>query len=133
MTHDSGPIASARADLDALLREATDLPVVTNVPERLAPPCIVITEASPLLTTDDTTYGAVSVKLNLTVAVAPTTNALAIKRLDEAVDTIAVALIKAGTFVAIEAYTSIKSADGQAYLAAPITTTLTYSLGRTPQ
>lgn len=133
MTHDSGPIASARADLDALLREATDLPVVTNVPERLAPPCIVITEASPLLTTDDTTYGDVSVKLNLTVAVAPTTNALAIERLDEAVDTIAVALIKAGTFVAIEAYTSIKSADGQAYLAAPITTTLTYSLGRTPQ
>ena len=34
---------------------------------------------------------------------------------------------------AIDAYTSIKSADGQAYLAAPITTTLTYSLGRFPQ
>lgn len=133
MTRESGPIASARADLAAILREATDLPVVTNVPERLAPPCIVITEASPLLTTDETTYGAVSVKLSLTIAVAPTTNALAIERLDEAVDTITVALIKAGTFVAIEAYTSIKSADGQAYLAAPITTTLTYSIGRTPQ
>lgn len=133
MTRESGPIASARADLAAILREATDLPVVTNVPERLAPPCVVITEASPLLTTDDTTYNAVTVRMSLTVAVAPTTNALAIERLDEAVDTIAVALIRAGTVAAIEAYTSIKSADGQSYLAAPITTTLTYSLGRTQQ
>ena len=48
-------------------------------------------------------------------------------------DTITVALIKAGTVAAIDAYTSIKSADGQAYLAAPITTTLTYTLGRFPQ
>ena len=133
MTNEPGPIASARADLAAILREATDLPVVISIPERLAPPCVVITESSPLLTTDDTTYNAVTVRMSLTVAVAPTTNALAIERLDEAVDTIAVALIKAGTAAAIDAYTSIKSADGQAYLAAPITTTLTYSLGRTPQ
>ena len=95
MTHESGPIASARADLAAILREATDLPVVTNVPERLAPPCVVITEASPLLTTDDTTYNAVAVRMSLTVAVAPTTNALAIERLDEAVDTIASRLTRA--------------------------------------
>ena len=115
MIHEPGPIASARADLAAILREATDIPVVTS------------------LTTDDTTYNAVTVRMSLTVAVAPTTNALAIERLDEAVDTIAVALIKAGTAAAIDAYTSIKSAEGQAYLAAPITTTLTYSLGRTPQ
>ncbi|PEY46554.1 hypothetical protein CN359_30900 [Bacillus thuringiensis] len=128
---DSGPIASARADLTAILQAATDLPVVANVPERLQPPCVVITEATPLLTTDETTYGAVTVRLNLTVAVAPTTNALAVARLDAAVDEIVVALVRSGTFAAVDAYTGITSADGQTYLAAPITTTLTYSIGRT--
>lgn len=128
---DSGPIASARADLTAILQAATDLPVVANVPERLQPPCVVITEATPLLTTDETTYGAVTVRLNLTVAVAPTTNALAVARLDAAVDEIIVALARSGTFAAVDAYTGITSADGQTYLAAPITTTLTYSIGRT--
>ena len=128
---DSGPIASARADLTAILQASTDLPVVANVPERLQPPCVVITEATPLLTTDETTYGAVTVRLNLTVAVAPTTNALAVARLDAAVDEIVVALVRSGTFAAVDAYTGITSADGQTYLAAPITTTLTYSIGRT--
>lgn len=128
---DSGPIASARADLTAILQAATDLPVVANVPERLQPPCVVITESTPLLTTDETTYGAVTVRLNLTVAVAPTTNALAVARLDAAVDEIVVALVRSGTFAAVDAYTGITSADGQTYLAAPITTTLTYSIGRT--
>nr|DAQ16142.1 MAG TPA: hypothetical protein [Caudoviricetes sp.] len=128
---DSGPIASARVDLTAILQAATDLPVVANVPERLQPPCVVITEATPLLTTDETTYGAVTVRLNLTVAVAPTTNALAVARLDAAVDEIVVALVRSGTFAAVDAYTGITSADGQTYLAAPITTTLTYSIGRT--
>uniref|UniRef100_A0AAU8HXJ1 Minor tail protein n=1 Tax=Decurrovirus sp. TaxID=2832697 RepID=A0AAU8HXJ1_9CAUD len=133
MKHEAGPIASARADVVAILEAATDLPIVANVPERLQPPCVVVTEAAPLLQTDETTYGAVSVKLSLTVAVAPTTNALAVARLDEAVDAIAVALIREGTFAAVDAYTGVKSADGQTYLAAPITTTLTYSIGRTPQ
>lgn len=128
---DSGPIASARADLTAILQAATDLPVVANVPERLQPPCVVITEATPLLTTDETTYGAVTVRLNLTVAVAPTTNALTVARLDAAVDEIVVALVRSGTLAAVDAYTGITSADGQTYLAAPITTTLTYSIGRT--
>jgi len=130
---DSGPIAAARADLTAILQAATDIPVVANVPERLQPPCVVITEATPLLTTDETTYGAVTVRLNLTVAVAPTTNALAVARLDAAVDEIVVALVRSGTFAAVDAYTGITSADGQTYLAAPITTTLTYSIGRKHQ
>lgn len=128
MTHESGPIASARADLAAILREATDLPVVTNVPERLAPPCVVITEGTPLVAADENAHGAVTVRLSITVAVAPTTNALSITRLDEAVDTIVVGMVREGMFAAVDAYQSIKGADGQAYLAAPITTTLTYTI-----
>lgn len=131
----TGPIAAARADLAAILREATDLPVVTNVPELLAPPCVVITEGTPLVASDETAHGSVTVRLSITVAVAPTTNALSIARLDEAVDTIVVGMVREGMFAAVDAYQSIKGADGQAYLAAPITTTLTYSLslGRTPK
>lgn len=130
---DPGPIASARADLTAILQVATDLPVIANVPERLQPPCVVITEAAQMVTTDDATYGAVTVRLNLTVAVAPTTNALAVDRLDAAVDEIVIALVRSGTFAAVDAYTGITSADGQTYLAAPISTALTYSIGRTHQ
>ena len=130
MTNNSGPIAAARADLAAILREATDLPVVTNVPERLAPPCVVITEGTPLCSSDENAHGAVTVRLSITVAVAPTTNALSIARLDEAVDTIVVGMVREGMFAAVDAYQSIKGADSQAYLAAPITTSITYTIGK---
>lgn len=86
-----------------------------------------------MVTTDDATYGAVTVRLNLTVTVAPTTNALAVERLDTAVDEIVIALVRSGTPAAVDAYTGITSADGQTYLAAPISTALTYSIGRTNQ
>lgn len=124
----TGPIAAARADLAAILRETTDLPVVTNVPERLAPPCVVITEGTPLCSADETAHGAVTVRLSITVAAQPTTNALSIARLDEAVDTIVIGMVRVGMFAAVDAYQSIKGADGQAYLAATITTTLTYTI-----
>ena len=124
----TGPIAAARADLAAILRETTDLPVVTNVPERLAPPCVVITEGTPLCSADETAHGAVTVRLSITVAAQPTTNALSIARLDEAVDTIVVGMVREGTFATVDAYQTINGADGQAYLAATITTTLTYTI-----
>lgn len=130
MTHDTGPIAAARADLADLLTRITSIPVVTSIPERLAPPCVVITEGTPLCSSDETTHGAVTVRLSITVAVAPTTNALSIARLDEAVDTIVVGMVRDGLFAAVDAYQSIKGADGQAYLAATITTTLSYTIGK---
>lgn len=128
MTINSGPIAAARADLAAILATITTIPVVTSIPERLAPPCAVITEGTPLCSSDESAHGAVTVRLSITVAAAPTTNALSIARLDEAVDTIVVGLVRAGLSAAVDAYQSIKGADGQAYLAAPITTTLTYTI-----
>lgn len=128
MTNNSGPIAAARADLAELLTRITSIPVVTSIPERLAPPCVVITEGTPLCSSDENAHGSVTVRLSITVAVAPTTNALSIARLDAAVDTIVVGMVREGMFAAVDAYQSIKGADGQAYLAATITTTLTYTI-----
>ena len=124
----SGPIAAARADLADLLTRITSIPVVTSIPERLAPPCVVITEGTPLCSQADDAHGSVTVRLSITVAVAPTTNALSIARLDEAVDTIVVGMVREGMVAAVDAYQSLQGADGQAYLAATITTTLTYTV-----
>lgn len=124
----SGPIAAARADLADVLTRITSIPVLTSIPERLAPPCVVVTEGTPLVASDETAHGAVTVRLSITVAVAPTTNALAVARLDSAVDAIVVGMVREGMFAAVDAYQTIKGADGQAYLAAPITTSINYTI-----
>ena len=124
----SGPIAAARADLADVLTRITSIPVLTSIPERLAPPCVVVTEGTPLCAADETAHGAVTVRLSITVAVAPTTNALSIARLDSAVDAIVVGMVREGMVTAVDAYQTIKGADGQAYLAAPITTAITYTI-----
>lgn len=124
----SGPIAAARADLADVLTRITSIPVLTSIPERLAPPCVVVTEGTPLVASDETAHGAVTVRLSITVAVAPTTNALAVARLDAAVDAIVVGMVREGMFAAVDAYQTITGADGQAYLAAPITTAITYTI-----
>lgn len=128
MTTNSGPIAAARADLAELLTRITAIPVMTSIPERLAPPCVVVTEGTPLVAADENAHGSVTVRLSITVAVAPTTNALSVARLDSAVDTIVVGMVREGMFAAVDAYQTIKGADGQAYLAAPITTAITYTI-----
>lgn len=124
----SGPIAAARADLADILTRITSIPVLTSIPERLAPPCVVVTEGTPLCAADESAHGSVTVRLSITVAVAPTTNALSIARLDSAVDAIVVGMVREGMFTAVDAYQTIKGADGQAYLAAPITTAITYTI-----
>lgn len=128
MTNNSGPIAAARADLADVLTRITSIPVLTSIPERLAPPCVVITEGTPLCNADENAHGAVTVRLSITVAVAPTTNALSVARLDSAVDSIVVGMVREGMFAAVDAYQTIKGADGQAYLAAPITTSINYTI-----
>ena len=128
MTNNSGPIAAARADLADILTRITSLPVLTSIPARLAPPCVVVTEGTPLVAPDENAHGAVTVRLSITVAVAPTTNALSVARLDSAVDAIVVGMVREGMFAAVDAYQTIKGADGQAYLAAPITTAITYTI-----
>lgn len=124
----SGPIAAARADLADVLTRITSIPVLTSIPERLAPPCVVVTEGTPLVAPAENAHGGVTVRLSITVAVAPTTNALAVARLDSAVDAIVVGMVREGMFATVDAYQTIKGADGQAYLAAPITTSITYTI-----
>lgn len=124
----SGPIAAARADLADVLTRITSIPVLTSIPERLAPPCVVVTEGEPLVAADENAHGSVTVRLSITVAVAPTTNALSVARLDSAVDSIVVGMVREGMVAAVDAYQTIKGADGQAYLAAPITTAITYTI-----
>lgn len=128
MTTNSGPIAAARADLADILTRITSIPVLTSIPERLAPPCVVVTEGTPLVAADENAHGSVTVRLSITVAVAPTTNALSVARLDSAVDSIVVGMVREGMLAAVDAYQTIKGADGQAYLAAPITTAITYTI-----
>lgn len=128
MTTNSGPIAAARADLADILTRITSIPVLTSIPERLAPPCVVVTEGTPLVAADENAHGSVTVRLSITVAVAPTTNALSVARLDSAVDAIVVGMVREGMFAAVDAYQTIKGADGQAYLAAPITTAINYTI-----
>ncbi|MCI6557115.1 hypothetical protein [Schaalia hyovaginalis] len=121
-----GPIAYARADLAAALKAATTLPVHVNMPERLEPPCIVITEGSPLLEQGDC-FGAVVIRLDANVVAAPVDNDLAIARLDAAVDEIAAALLHDWT-IKVEAYQAVGAADSQRYLAARLTATSTLTI-----
>lgn len=123
----AGPIAWARAEFADLLRAATTMPVLTHVPERLEPPCVVITEGSPLAE-PATTHSALTIRLAATVIAAPVAdNALTVTRLDTAVDDILTHLTSAGVTVSVDPYTTVTGPDTQPYLAATIhyTTTLT--------
>ncbi|MDY3665469.1 hypothetical protein [Schaalia hyovaginalis] len=124
----AGPIAYARADLAAALEKAQALPVHVTMPERLEPPCIVITEGTPLLEQGDS-FGSVTVRLDANIVAAPVAdNDLAIARLDAAVDEIAAALLHDWT-IQVDAYQGVTTADSQRYIAARLTvsTTLTIS------
>lgn len=124
----TGPIAYARADLAEAVSAVTDLPVLAHVPERLAPPCVVITEGTPLLTLDETATGAVTVALDLNVIAAPIAdNAQLIARMDEAVDRIVTGLWPEYA-PTVDAYATITGPDTQPYLAAVIHTTTQLTL-----
>lgn len=123
----AGPIAYARADLAAALEKAQTLPVHVNMPDRLEPPCIVITEGTPLLEQGDS-FGSVIIRFDANVIAAPVDNDLAIARLDAAVDEIISAILHDWT-IAVDTYQAITTADTQRYIAARLTasTTLTIS------
>lgn len=117
-----GPIAFARADVAAALAAASSLPVHTGVPERLEPPCIVLTEGTPLLEPSDRTIGAVTVRLVANVIEAPADADLVLNRLDEHVDEI-VSGLSAEYMPTVDPYSGVTSADSQRYLAAAVTLT----------
>ena len=127
MTNNSGPIAAARADLADILTRITSIPVLTSIPERLAPPCVVVTEGTPLVAFDETRTEPSRTALDhgsgRTDYQCPGRRPPGL-----AVDSIVVGMVREGMFAAVDAYQTIKGADGQAYLAAPITTSLTYTI-----
>ncbi|MBS5978052.1 MAG: hypothetical protein KIA99_10805 [Actinomyces urogenitalis] len=120
----SGPIATARALAAAAIEQVTDLPVVASVPERLEPPCVVITEGTPLVEPSDTLMAGVVVRLTANVIEAPTDAPLALERLDTHTDQIIDGLW-AEWMPTVETYTTVTSADQQRYLASTITLTTT--------
>lgn len=115
----SGPIAYARADLTRTLASVVDIPVIHHMPERLNPPCVIISEGTPLLTTSTDAFGHVIVNLEAAIIGAPTTNELTINRLDALVDEI-VTSMSADYIIQVGAYQGITTADGQHYLTARI-------------
>lgn len=124
----TGPIAYTRAALKKDLERLQDLPVLENIPELISPPCIFITEGTPLLETNSEHFGGLSVTLTVTAVIAPTTNALAIERMDDVVDTLVTGLMGDWPVIEVDTYTSVTTADNQRYLAAKfdVTTPLHY-------
>lgn len=120
----TGPIAAARAAVLDDLRDASSLPVLAGIPERLEPPCIVITEGSPLLEPSEHAMTTAVVRFTANVIEAPTDNSLALERLDSHTDEVIEALWRDWQ-PTVEAYTTVTSADSQAYLAATIQLTTT--------
>lgn len=114
----TGPIAYARAALKKDLERIQSLPVHVNIPELINPPCLFITEGTPLLETNSVHFGGLTVTLTVTAVIAPTTNALAISRMDEAVDALITGLMDEWPLIEVDTYTTVTAADNQKYLAA---------------
>ena len=125
----TGVSTTARSEAAALLRAAAgEVPVIANVPERLNPPCIVLTEGAPLAEHSDT-FASMSVNFTVNVVAAPVaSNSAVIERLDALVDKLILHLVREGITFSVDSYSTVSSADSQAYLACPIHISLSYSL-----
>lgn len=116
-TFTDGPITKTRRDLSDLIRKYEDyFAVYDGIPGSLHPPCMTITEGSPLLEADSQSYTTGRVKFDITLIAPPTDNEYAISRLDAAVDRVLSYLWQYFT-VTVDAYQSVTTADSQSYLA----------------
>lgn len=116
-TFTDGPITKTRRDLSDLIRKYEDyFTVYDGIPGALHPPCMTITEGSPLLEADSQSYTTGRVKFDITLIAPPTDNEYAISRLDAAVDRVLSYLWQYFT-VTVDAYQSVTTADSQSYLA----------------
>ncbi|WP_165215278.1 hypothetical protein [Schaalia sp. ZJ1691] len=116
----TGPIAFFRAEVKKALDEVAGIPVYANMPERLDPPCIILTEGTPLLAPSEDRFGHVLVTLEAVAIGAPTTNDLTIERLDALVDQIVTATYR-DYITSVNPYQGITTADGGRYLSAVLT------------
>lgn len=126
-----GPVTTARATLADDIRAALttqdtqDVHVHTTMPDRVKPPCVILTEGTPLATTDQT-FGALTLTFEAAVIAAPTTAAAAVERLDALTDALIQGLW-ADYQPTVTAYTTLTGPDTQPYLTARIdlTTSIT--------
>lgn len=116
-TFTDGPITKTRRDLSDLIRKYEDyFTVYDGIPGSLHPPCITITEGSPLLEADEKSYTTGRVHFDITLIAPPTDNEFAISRLDAAVDRV-LSYLWQYFMVTVDAYQSVTTADSQSYLA----------------
>lgn len=113
----TGPVAFARADLAAQITGllGDQVPVHTAMPTRIAPPCVILAEKSPLIEPGDTA-GAWLVHLEAVALVPAGAPDLAVPRLDALADTLVLGLQGATG----ASYGTLTAADGQPYLIARI-------------
>lgn len=116
-TFTDGPITKTRRELSDMIRKYEDyFTVYDGIPGSLHPPCMTITEGSPLLEADSQSYTTGRVRFDITLIAPPTDNEYAISRLDAAVDRVLGYLWQYFT-VTVDAYQSVTTADSQSYLA----------------
>lgn len=116
-TFTDGPITKTRRELSDMIRKYEDyFTVYDGIPGALHPPCMTITEGSPLLEADIESYTTARVRFDITLIAPPTDNEYAISRLDAAVDRVLSYLWQYFT-VTVDAYQSVTTADSQSYLA----------------
>lgn len=113
-------VVEAREHLRATLAAHQDLPVLGHVPERIEPPCIIITERSPFIEPTGAIMG-VSVLFNATVLEAPVAdNETATRRLDEHVSAALNALYRHQGPATVGSYGTTTGPDGATYQSAVI-------------
>lgn len=124
----SSIVAQVRKDLKKTLERIQPYPVEENIPEIINPPRLYIREGAPLVTMNTDQFGGLAVRFSVIAVIAPTTNALAVQRLDELVDRLLIGLMDECPHIEVNEYAAVNSADGQKYLSAKIdiTTHLQY-------
>lgn len=116
-TFTDGPITKTRRELSDMIRKYEDyFTVYDGIPGALHPPCMTITEGSPLLEADSQSYTTGRVRFDITLIAPPTDNEYAISRLDAAVDRV-LSYLWQYFMVTVDAYQSVTTADSQSYLA----------------
>ena len=114
----------ARAHISSILEALDGVRVYSEVPERVEPPCVVLTEDTPWVERG-TTYGEWDVRWSVLVLTPQVPdNTAQVQALDQVVDDVLGALAPAGHRTVVTEVTALTHA-GTAYLGAHITHTHT--------
>lgn len=118
----TGPIATARAELTAILRAATTVDVHDTIPRQILGPCVMLAERTPLIEWDSQAPRTYWVRLDAIAVTRPSNHPAAVAELDALTDQIVTGTLDLHPEVT---YNTFTAADGQTYLVAA----LSYQLG----